>query len=173
MQGAQREVWLFPMSDAQRRMASLESQPGGTGPFFPTTAFHFAYVQEVRYAAGAGMRRSGDVRQVHCAQCALSCEKMASVDGYPCSLSRPSPLNAPVAQPDKVPAFEALEMSRNIKQFSSKRWQHLYLYQTVNSKLLSDGRSPAIHFQPSADISQPKNRLKPGLQRMTLSIPAT
>ena len=40
-QGAQSEVWLIQISDAQRRMASLKSQPEGTGPFFPMTALHF------------------------------------------------------------------------------------------------------------------------------------
>jgi len=50
------------MNDEQRCMTLFGVQPEGTGPFFRRPALHFA-----------------QVRQVHYAQCALSCGKMASV----------------------------------------------------------------------------------------------
>jgi len=50
------------MNDEQHCMAHFGAQPEGTGPFFRRAALHLAYVH-----------------QVHRAQCALPCEKMAAV----------------------------------------------------------------------------------------------
>ncbi|MES9946381.1 MAG: metallophosphoesterase, partial [Candidatus Thiodiazotropha sp.] len=52
-QGARSEVWLFQMSDEQRRVALFQAQPGGLGLFLCPAALLFAHVAGLHYAHSA------------------------------------------------------------------------------------------------------------------------
>ena len=60
------------MFDAEHFFDGYKANPEGRGHFSPVLRCTFAHV-----------------RQVHYAQCALPCEKMATVDGYSHSVNRP------------------------------------------------------------------------------------
>lgn len=56
MQGARSEVWLFQMSDEQRRMAAFATQPCGTGLKWLGTTLHLAGVRLAHVARRALFR---------------------------------------------------------------------------------------------------------------------
>ena len=52
-QGARSVAWSFHVSDERRRVAALQAQPGGPGPFFGHATLSVAYVERLHFAPSA------------------------------------------------------------------------------------------------------------------------